>query len=238
VTDLVKFPFETPNNATFRLFCVMAIRVVEPNYAAISIQSQNQYTDTTYIKFKTMSRKVSLFLSGVFILIPGILLIVLYQSTFETIRYVLLAFLAPSAILSLITAIKRYREQIQFVYHEIHALALLIYVVALFGFCTKFEQLNKYSVFLFMFYAVSEIIFCSLLFNLKGKVILNTLILRIAFSFIIGIGTTIIVSTQEILQTTKLMGYGVVFILMGINSLLYRPIMSQERLPISDTSAR
>lgn len=185
-----------------------------------------------------MSRKLSLFLSGIFIMIPGILLIVLHQASFETIRYVLLAFLAPSAILGVITAVKRYREHVQFVYQEIHTWGLLIYVIAIAVFCISFESLNKYSVFLFMYYAVSEIIFCSLLFNLKGKVILNTLILRIAFSFIIGIGTTIIVSTQEILQTTKLMGYGIVFILMGINALLYQPIMNQERLPISDTSAR
>jgi hypothetical protein len=185
-----------------------------------------------------MSRKISLFLSGMFILIPGILLIVLHPAPFETIRYVLIASLVPATILGILTAIKRYREHLQFVYQEVHTIGLLVYVLAIITFCYSFENLNKYSVFLFMYYAVSEIIFCSLLFNLKGKVILNSLIIRIPLSFIIGVGTTIIVSTQDILQTTKLIGFGVVFALMGINALLYQPIMLQERLPISDTTAR
>jgi hypothetical protein len=185
-----------------------------------------------------MPRKLSLFLSGMFIIIPGLLLIVLHPAPFETIRFTLIAALVPATILGILTSIKRYREHVQFVYQEIHTIGLLIYVIAIAAFCYSFENLNKYSIFLFMFYAVSEIIFCSLLFNLKGKVIINSLIIRIALSFIIGIGATIIVSTQEILQTTKLIGFGVVFALMGINALLYQPIMLQERLPNADTSAR
>lgn len=80
--------------------------------------------------------------------------------------------LVVGAIFAFITAFTQQRKKVQFAYHELHALTMLVYGVTLLLFCHSFEALITYTAFLFVFYTLSEFLFCIWLFNLANKVVI------------------------------------------------------------------
>lgn len=77
--------------------------------------------------------------------------------------------LIVGAIFAFVTAFVRQRQEVQFAYHQLHALAMLVYGISLVLLCNSTEQLILFTAFLFVFYAASEILFCNWLFNLAQK---------------------------------------------------------------------
>jgi hypothetical protein len=129
--------------------------------------------------------------------------------------------LIVGAIFAFITAFSRQRQQVQFAYHEMHALAMLAYGISLILLCNSSEKLIAFTSFLFIFYAFSEIIFCNWLFNLAQKVVFKILAIRALLGLLIGIGTVVAMNYTEF--TIQI--FGAMFILVGINIILYVPVM-------------
>ncbi len=165
---------------------------------------------------------------GLLIVASGILTIVFQNESYTFIKYMLFGSLLISAIFGFIAMAKRTKQQVQFAYHELHTLTIVIYAFALLLFGNSFERLTYFTAFLFIFYAFSEIIFCFWLLNIHGRVNLKTLITRFLLGLICGLGTVTVLSYPEWKENLKLIGYGVIFIIIGINIILHKPIMKRE----------
>lgn len=175
-----------------------------------------------------MDKKSALFYQGIFIIISGILLIVYQNAEYNFIKNLQIFSLIPCAVLGFITAIKRFDKQIQFAYQKIHTFTIIIYLLVLAVWGNSINEYNFITALLFIFYMFSEIIFSGLLFNLHGKVYLRTLVIRTLVAIFTGIGTVIIVSSTSFSQNEKIMGFGIIFIAVGIAVLLYKPIMKND----------
>lgn len=129
------------------------------------------------------------------------------------------------AVLSFITALTRRRKQVQFAYHEMHALAMLVYGISIVLFCNSFEILIYYTAFLFVFYAFSEIIFCNWLFNLSQKAVWKIVAIRAFLGLAVGFGTFAAMSFIEY----TLPVFGLLFIIIGVNIILYIPVIESRQ---------
>lgn len=136
-----------------------------------------------------MKKYLPIYLYGLIIILVGIFLLVSENITFNLVKYGLGISLILVSIFAFITAFSRQRKQVQFAYHEKHALAMSVYGIVVLLFCNSFERLESVTAFLFIFYAFSEIIFCNWLFNLEQKVVFKILAIRALLGLAIGIGT-------------------------------------------------
>jgi hypothetical protein len=108
----------------------------------------------------------------------------------------------------------------------LHALAMFVYGVSILVLCDTYEQFVTFSAFLFMFYSFSEIIFCNWLFNFGQKMYFRVIILRFLLGLAIGIGTIV----AMIFTSYKVEGFGLLFIVVGVNIVLYVPVMTGMEL--------
>jgi len=177
-----------------------------------------------------MKKNLPLLLYGAIIILAGVFLLFSNYSSFNTIRITLGITLTIGAILSFITAFSRQRKQVEFAYHEMHALGMLVYGVSVLFLTNTFETLIYFTSFLFIFYAFSEIIFCNWLFNLGGKVIYKIVIIRLLLGLMVGMGVVVLMYYPDLDKKIDLRGFGLLFILIGINILLYVPIMKPRDL--------
>jgi hypothetical protein len=91
--------------------------------------------------------------------------------------------------------------------------------------CNSSERLIAFTSFLFLFYALSEIIFCNWLFNLAQKVVFKIVAIRALLGFVIGIGTVVAMNYSEF----SLSLFGALFILIGINIIFYVPVIKANQ---------
>jgi len=140
---------------------------------------------------------------------------------FPEVRYFLGISLTTGSMFAFIAAQLVKRKKVQYAYHELHALAMIVYGISLILFCDTSEKLISNTSFLFIFYALSEIILCNWLFNMKQKVVLKIILIRALLGLGIGIGAITIMNYTEI----KIEALGILFILVGINIILYIPVM-------------
>jgi hypothetical protein len=143
------------------------------------------------------------------------------------------------AVFAFIATLSRQRKQVQFAYHEMHALTMLIYAAAILIFGNSIQEIIFFSYFLFIFYAFSEIIFGSWIFNLAKKIVFKILIIRILLGLMTGIATIVAMNYTDF--TVEI--FGVLFILVGINILLYVPVVKRtwfnnvtQSLPVENKS--
>lgn len=170
-----------------------------------------------------MKKYIPIYLYGAIIIFEGLFLLF---SGINSLKFVTLTTgitLTLGAIVAFIAAFSRQRKQVQFAYHEMHALAMLVYGVSVLLFCNTFEQLISFTAFLFIFYAFSEIIFCNWLYNFGLKVLYKIILVRFILGLLIGVGTVLAMS----MTVFTLEGFGALFILVGINILLYVPIIKE-----------
>jgi uncharacterized membrane protein HdeD (DUF308 family) len=168
-----------------------------------------------------MKKHLPIYLYGSIIILVGVFLLFSENSSFKIIKITLGISLIVGAIFAFITAFSRQRQEVQFAYHEMHALAMLVYGISLILLCNSTEKLISFTAFLFIFYAFSEIIFCNWLFNLAQKVVFKIVAIRALLGLIIGIGTVVAMNYTEF--TIQI--FGAMFILVGINIILYVPVM-------------
>lgn len=172
-----------------------------------------------------MRKHIPLYIYGLITILSGVFLLISQQNDYSTVRYGLGIVSIVGGIFAIITALSGQRKQVQFAYHEMHGVAMLVYGIAILLFCKSPERLEFLTSFLFIFYAFSEIIFCIWLFNLAQKVILKIAALRVVLALAIGIGAIYASNYTE--STVEI--FGALFILIGINIILYVPIMKQSR---------
>lgn len=177
-----------------------------------------------------MNRNFPLYLYGAIIMIVGIFLFlnVYFQNSYHTIRITVGISLLLGAILAFMTALSKERKHVQFAYHEMHALAMLIYGLLVLFFSNTFETLTNLTSFLFFYYSFSEIIFCFWIFNLHRKVVYKIVIIRSLLAIAMGIGTIVIMQQADLSIINKLQSFGILFSLIGLNILLYVPILKLE----------
>jgi len=168
-----------------------------------------------------MKKYLPIYLYGFSIILAGIFLFNSAYSSFKEVNIIIGYMVTIGAGFAFTAAMINHRKQVQFAYHNLHALVMLVYGIFILTFCDTMEKLLSATSYLLIFYAVSEIIFCSWIFNLRQKVVFKVLLIRVALALAIGIGTVI-----SIYYTTfQLEIFGVLFIFIGINILLYVPIM-------------
>ena len=102
----------------------------------------------------------------------------------------------------------------------------MIYGISVLLYCNQPENLLFITTFLFFFYTFSEIIFCNWLFNLERKVVLKILFIRVFLGLAIGVGTILAMNLTEF--TLEI--FGALFIMVGINIMLYAPIMKRNQV--------
>lgn len=168
-----------------------------------------------------MKKYFPIYLYGAIIILEGIFLLFVKNNDFNFIQSSTGILLTIAAIVAFVAAFSHKRKQVQFAYHEMHALAMLVYGISVLLFCNNIESFISYSAFLFIFYMFSEIILCSWLFNLGQKVEYTIIIIRVILGLVVGIGTIVIMN----LTTFQLEGFGILFILVGLNLVLYVPVM-------------
>ena len=169
-----------------------------------------------------MNKTIPIYLYGIIIILEGAFMLFSKNYSFNFIRFSLGSGLVFSAILAFVAALSRQRKQVQFAYHEMHALTMIVYGVSIFLFCDNYNKLILFTAFLLLFYSFSEIIFCNWLFNLGQKLVYKILFVRLILGLGIGIGT--VISMNNYFHAT-FEGFGILFIMIGINIFLYVPIM-------------
>lgn len=105
---------------------------------------------------------------------------------------------------------------------------MLAYGFAVLFFCESLEQLIQMSSLLFFYYTFSEIIFCVWLFDLGQKVYYKILFVRLILGRAIGVGAVGIMYFTTTSSSIKIAGFGVLFMIVGTNLLLYVPILKSE----------
>ncbi len=86
-------------------------------------------------------------------------------------------------------------------------------------------MLLSFTSFLLLFYFISEIIFCSWLFNLGQKMVYTIVVVRLLLGVAIGVGTVLAMN----FSVFKLESFGILFILVGANIMLYVPVMKEKK---------
>ena len=171
-----------------------------------------------------MKKNKPIYIYGAIIIAVGIFLIFSKYFTFEIIKYVLSVSLLLAALLASIKAFSRERKQVEFIYHQLHAVAMVVYSFAILFYAQSFETLLYFSGILFFFYTFSEIIFCIWLFNISKKVVYKIVFIRLLLALIVGISVIVIMYKNE----AFIEGFGILFIMIGINVLLYVPVMDSK----------
>lgn len=171
-----------------------------------------------------MNQRLSIILYGSILILAGVFLLISTFLSFDTLRLVLGICLTLGAIFSFISAFGSRKNKASFAYHEIHALAFLGYSVSSFLFSDSLETLIPITAFLFIFYSFSEIIFCLRLYDLQSKILIKIVIIRSVLALAVGIGTIVALNFSEY----TLEGFGILFIIVGINIALYVPIIKAK----------
>lgn len=172
-----------------------------------------------------MKKYLPLYLYGSIITFAGIFLMFSVNNSFIILKSTLGITIIAGAMFAWITAFFRQNKHVQFAYHKLHALAMVVYGTSILLFCDSIERLNTLSTYLFIFYSFSEIIFCIWLFNLGQKVVFKIVAIRILLGLAIGIGT--IVALNFPAATIQI--FGVLFVLVGLNIIFYIPVMRHRQ---------
>lgn len=178
-----------------------------------------------------MNKQQTLYLYGFLVILTGILIIGLRAESIHLLKCVMACCLIPAALLAFGTALKSKNSRVQFAYHELHALALVVYAGLMLTYCEDFECFIYLTTFFFVFYTFSEMVFAAWLFNLNPVLVYQIALTRILFGFVIGIGAIAILYHPDLTQSERLMGYGIIFIILGINILFYKRVMKTFDLP-------
>jgi uncharacterized membrane protein HdeD (DUF308 family) len=168
-----------------------------------------------------MKKYTPIYLYGAVTVLEGIFLLFSRDSSFHLIKMTTGVTLTIGALIAFYAAFTRQRNHVQFAYHEMHALAMLVYGISVLAFCNSFEKLVSFTAFLFIFYFFSEITFCIWLYNLKRRIVLKIVIIRLILGLAIGFGTIIAMNFPKF----DLECFGLLFMMVGINILLYAPVM-------------
>lgn len=115
--------------------------------------------------------------------------------------------------------------QVRFKYHELHAAGMLVYGIAVLFFSATIAKFLNVTSFFLIYYGTAEMIYCIWLFNLKSQISLSGSYDPPQYRFCYILGSIVILTLYGNNQAAQLTGYGIVFLVMGIHILIYKPIM-------------
>jgi uncharacterized membrane protein HdeD (DUF308 family) len=171
-----------------------------------------------------MKKYLPIYLYGTIIIIEGLFLLFSTDYSIKMISLTSGIVLILGAVLAFFASFTTSARPVQHKYHKMHSIAMLIYGLLLLVFCSSFERFTSFTAFLLLFYSFSEIIFCNWLFNLSQRTVFKIIIIRFLLGLAAGFGTIIALNfTSYTLEV-----YGVLFLLVGINVLLYVPVMKRN----------
>lgn len=176
-----------------------------------------------------MKKSIPLILYGAIIILAGIFLVFSKNSSFDMLKYSLGISISVGGALAILTSFAFPKKLVWFAYHEIHALAMLVYGLSVMLFVNTYDKLVYSTAILFVFYAFSEIIFCNRLFNVEQNVHYKTVLVRLSLALVTGLGAVALIYYIEEAVMTVLLGYGILFVLIGINILFYFPITKEDK---------
>lgn len=177
-----------------------------------------------------MNKSTSLYLYATMILVAGVFLIFSHEVNFKYLKFILGISFSVGAFLAFLTALYSQKWQIQYAYHEIHALAMLGYGIVVICFCFTLSSLMYSTVFLLIFYAFSEIIFCNWLFNLGKTMDYKIVFVRLSLGLFVGVATLIALNYSNKDEMLVMQWFGVIFIIIAINVFLYVPVIKKTTL--------
>lgn len=172
-----------------------------------------------------MNKFTPIYLYGSVIILEGVFLVFSRDLSYEFRHTILGIILIIGALFAFLASFSRRRKEVQFAYHEMQALVMLAYGISILIFGNSLEKVIYFTAFLFIFYSFSEIIFCNWLFNLGRRIVYKVVVIRFLLGLVIGIGTLIAMNFPKF----TLEGFGLLFILVGTNILLYIPVMKSEK---------
>lgn len=77
-----------------------------------------------------------------------------------------------------------------------------------------------------LFYFISELIFCSWLFNLGLKIRMYILLQRLMVGAVVGMTAVVMIAYPGLSETQKMTGLGLGIVLIGVNTLFNKPIIA------------
>jgi hypothetical protein len=176
-------------------------------------------------KNHSLNRFHALIVYSVLVIITGIVLMSLAYYPFVNIRYTVAGGMILSSIFAFITAYKCRPFQVPTKYHALHAGGFMIYGLLLILMAKNIQQFSHITTIFLLYYGFVEIIFCLEILMMKQNLMMQTIFFRLIIGLVILTGAATILSTSYIDQNMAVISAGVVFIISGINLILFRTIL-------------
>jgi len=148
--------------------------------------------------------------------------------TFQTIKLFIGLSLILGSIIVFLKVLPFQWKKIEFSYHEFHTLSMLTYGICVLIFVNSYETLSYLTAFMFCFYTFSEIIFCNWIFNLGITIVYKIVLVRVFLALMVGLGTVVLLYYFSTKKTLTIQGFGALFIIIGMNSILYVPALKRK----------
>ncbi len=198
----------------------------------IDFQVRNPFGIDQKERTRVMKKYLPVGIYGLLIVCAGIFLIVSKNYNADTTRLSVSSFLISAAVLAFLPTLLKYKEDVQVKYHALHAFAMMFTGLGILFFAHTAGGFIAWLSFLLFYYAVSELIFCNWLFNLREKIDLRVLTIRIAIAFVVGFGTVVSLSRPS----GTLVLFGALLIIVGLNLVFYHAIMKIDSYEMASKS--
>lgn len=174
-----------------------------------------------------MNRYLSLTIYASLVMITGIVLICIAYTSVDSIQLTIGIGSLISALFAFITAYNSRFAPVPRNYHGLHGIGFLGYGVAVLFYATSRQLFLDITAFFLIYYAFAEIIFCFQRLMNKENTNLQKDIIRFVIGMVMVIGVIAILITSSIDIYTAFMLCGLVFIISGINLILFKTVLRE-----------
>ncbi|MDZ4756842.1 MAG: DUF308 domain-containing protein [Bacteroidota bacterium] len=174
-----------------------------------------------------MNRYASLAIYGILIIITGIVVLTVAYNPTYSIQYIVGIGMLLSATFAFVTAYQSRHIRVPLNYHALHAVGMVVYGFAILFFANNIESFFNITTFFLLYYGITEVIFCLQILMLKDNVSLQTDIIRLILGVFVALGAVFIISTTYFDYSKALTVSGIVFIISGINLILFKTVVKK-----------
>lgn len=174
-----------------------------------------------------MNRYISLTIYASLIMITGIVLICIAYTSSSIIQITIGISSLISAVFAFITAYNSRFMPVQRNYHALHGIGFLVYGIAVLFYSTTRQLFLDITAFFLIYYAFAEFIFCFQRLMNEENTNLQKDIIRFVIGIVMIIGVIAILITSSIDIHSAFMICGLVFIISGINLILFKTVLRE-----------